>query len=424
MSPSENSTLPHGTITTERLWKRFRADRARRLLRDRISEFGRMRGRDKWRWVLRDINLEIEPGSAVGLVGANGSGKSTLLKILTGVMYPYAGNVEVSGRLGALLEVRAGLHPDLSGRENIHLYGTLLGFSRKMIEQRFDEIIQFANLEDAIDRQVKFYSSGMQMRLGFSVAAFLEPDVLLVDEALAVGDAFFQQRCLERMRDLLAMGTTLVLVSHDLAAVESVCRRGVWLLNGELAGDGPVRDVLGQYRRWVESNSQFDYDHGGAVDIVDARVRPVDGDMIRSQSSISIRCQLSVPEELHGTVSLGVSEGTAAPIFIVNEKADLAAGLNELECQLPQIPLAGGRYFVWLEITHADGTVVVRWHPVCSFRVHGAELLAAPVGVMRLAPVQVESAWKLTPLGDGPGAATGYGSPSPDRDTVTDDAPG
>jgi ABC-type polysaccharide/polyol phosphate transport system ATPase subunit len=395
---------PNGTITTSHLWKRFRADRARRLLRDRISEIGRMRGRDKWRWVLRDIDLEIEPGSAVGLVGANGSGKSTLLKILTGVMYPYAGNVEVTGRLGALLEVRAGLHPDLSGRENIHLYGTLLGFERKKIEQRFDDIVQFADLEDAIDRQVKFYSSGMQMRLGFSVAAFLEPDVLLVDEALAVGDAFFQQRCLERMRDLLAMGTTLVLVSHDLAAVESVCRRGVWLLNGEVAGDGPVRDVLGEYRRWIESNSQFDYDHGGAVDIVDARVRPVDGDMIRSQSAISVRFQLSAPEAINGSVCLGVSEGTAAPIFIVNEKVDLVEGLNELECQLPHIPLAGGRYFVWFELTHPDGTVVVRWHPVCSFRVHGAELLAAPVGVMRLAPIQVESNWRHAPLGPGDAA--------------------
>jgi ABC-type polysaccharide/polyol phosphate transport system ATPase subunit len=401
MLPDPRTTMkPDGSITTDHVWKRFRADRTRRLLRDRVSEFGRSKGRDKWRWVLRDINLEIEPGSAVGLVGANGSGKSTLLKILTGVMYPYAGNIDVRGRLGALLEVRAGLHPDLSGRENIYLYGTLLGFARKEIERRFDEIIAFANLEDAIDRQVKFYSSGMQMRLGFSVAAFLEPNVLLVDEALAVGDAFFQQRCLERMRDLLSMGTTLVLVSHDLAAVESVCRRGIWLLNGEVAGDGPVRDVLGDYRRWIESNSQFDYDHGGAVDIVDARVRPVDGDMIRSQSAISVRFHLSVPEELRGSVCLGVSEGTAAPIFIVNEKVDLVAGLNELECQLPHIPLAGGRYFVWFELTHPDGTVVVRWHPVCSFRVHGAELLAAPVGVMRLAPIQVESTWRHAPLGD------------------------
>ncbi len=394
--------LPEGTIHTNHVWKRFRADRARRLLRDRISEVGKMRGREKYRWVLRDIDLEIEPGSSVGLVGANGSGKSTLLKILTGVMYPHSGNIELSGRVGALLEVRAGLHPDLSGRENVHLYGTLLGLTRDEIDRRFDEIIAFADLADAIDRQVKFYSSGMQMRLGFSVAAFLEPDVLLVDEALAVGDAFFQQRCLERMRDMLAMGTTLVLVSHDLAAVESVCSRGVWLLNGEVAGDGPVRDVLGEYRGWIESNSQFDYAHGGAVDIVDARVRPVNSDMIRSQSAISVRFQLNAPDELRGSVCLGVSEGTAAPIFIVNEKIDLVAGMNLLECQLPQIPLAGGRYFVWLELTLPDGSVIVRWHPVCGFRVHGAELLAAPVGVMRLAPVQVQSSWRCEPLDEAP----------------------
>jgi ABC-2 type transport system ATP-binding protein len=392
--------LPEGTIKTNHIWKRFRADRTRRLLRDRISDLRHPRARDKWRWVLRDIDLEVQPGEAVGLVGANGSGKSTLLKILTGVMYPYAGGVELSGRLGALLEVRAGLHPDLSGRENIFLYGTLLGFPRKDIDRRFDEIIAFANLEDAIDRQVKFYSSGMQMRLGFSVAAFLEPEVLLVDEALAVGDAFFQQRCLERMRDLLSMGTTLVLVSHDLAAVESVCRRGVWLLDGTVSGDGPVRDVLGEYRRWIESNSQFDYDHGGAVEVVDARVRPVDGEMIRNQSPINVRFQLAVPDDLRGSVCLGVSEGTAAPIFIVNEKVDLASGLNQLECEFPHIPLAGGRYFVWLEITQPDGTVVLRWHPVCAFRVHGAELLAAPVGVMRLAPVQVESVWRQAKLDD------------------------
>jgi ABC-type polysaccharide/polyol phosphate transport system ATPase subunit len=396
--------LPDGTIQTNHMWKRFRADRTRRLLRDRVSEFGRRRPREKYRWVLKDIDLEIEPGSAVGLVGANGSGKSTLLKILTGVMYPYAGSVEVRGRLGALLEVRAGLHSDLSGRENIMLYGTLLGLTRNQIAERFDQIIEFADLQEAIDRQVKFYSSGMQMRLGFSVAAFLEPDVLLIDEALAVGDAFFQQRCLERMRDLLNMGTTLVLVSHDLAAVESVCSRAVWLLHGDVAGDGPTRDVLGDYRRWIESNSQFDYNHGGAVDIVDARVRSASGDMIKSQSAISIRLQLMVPDELRGSVCLGVSEGTAAPIFIVNEKVDLSAGLNELECVLPQIPLAGGRYFVWFELTYPDGSVVVRWHPVCGFRVHGAELLAAPVGVMRLAPVQVQSSWRSEPLGDAPPA--------------------
>jgi ABC-type polysaccharide/polyol phosphate transport system ATPase subunit len=391
--------LPEGTINTNHVWKRFRADATRRLLRDRVNNLTRKRDRQKFRWVLKDIDLEVPPGSAVGLVGANGSGKSTLLKLMTGVMYPYAGSIELSGRLGALLEVRAGLHPDLTGRENIQLYGTLIGLTKKMIDERFDEIIEFSDLSDAIDRQIKFYSSGMQMRLGFSVAAFLEPDVLLVDEALAVGDAFFQQRCLERMRDLLDMGTTLVLVSHDLAAVESVCRRGVWLLNGEVAGDGAIRDVLGQYRQWIESNSKFDFAHGGAVEVADARVRSVDGDMIRSQSAIAVRLRLDAPDDVRGSICIGVSEGTAAPIFIVNEKVDLSAGANQLECVLPHLPLAGGRYFVWFELTNAEGGVVVRWHPVCSFRVHGAELLAAPIGVMRLAPVQVESRWSHESLG-------------------------
>jgi ABC-type polysaccharide/polyol phosphate transport system ATPase subunit len=393
--------LPDGTVVTEHLWKRFRADRSRSLLRDRISELRHRGSRDRWRWVLRDINLHIEPGQAVGLVGANGSGKSTLLKILTEVMYPFAGRVDINGRVGALLEVRAGLHAELSGRENVDLYGTLLGLTREKITERFDTIVGFATLEDAIDRQVKFYSSGMQMRLGFSIAAFLEPDVLLVDEALAVGDAFFQQRCLDRMRELLAAGTTLVLVSHDLAAVESVTTRAVWLLDGAVASDGPTREVLGDYRQWIEANSQFGYEHGGGIDITKASVRPVDRDMIVSQSAIAVRLLLDAPEEINGSICLGVSEGPAAPIFIMGEKVELRAGTNEIEVVVPHIPLAAGRYFVWFELTRPDSSVVVRWHPVCGFRVHGAELLAAPIGVMRLAPVQVEASWTVgEPDGD------------------------
>jgi ABC-type polysaccharide/polyol phosphate transport system ATPase subunit len=383
-----------GTIVAEHLWKRFRADRRKRTLRDRLPSRHHDVPLDKYRWVLRDIDLHIEPGDAVGLVGANGSGKSTLLKIFTEIMYPYAGHLEVEGRVGALLEVRAGLHHMLTGRENIYLYGTLLGFTRARITERFDEIVEFANVEEAIDRQIKYYSSGMQMRLGFSVAAFLEPDIMLVDEALAVGDAFFQQRCLERIRDLLAGGTTLVLVSHDLAAVESVCDRTIWLRDGEVAGDGATQDVLAQYRQWIESKSQFGYDHGGSIQIPVARVRATDSGMIQSQTSVGIGLRLDTPEELTGSICLGVSQGTAAPVFLVNEKLELKPGTNEFECTIPNLPLAAGRYFVWLEIVDANGDIAVRWHPVCSFRVHGAELIAAPVGVMRLAPVHVDSSWR------------------------------
>jgi ABC-type polysaccharide/polyol phosphate transport system ATPase subunit len=242
-------TSPSGTVEVRHLWKRFRGGR-RLVLRDHVERVGaRLRGSTDsgWRWALRDVNLRIEPGEAVGLVGRNGSGKSTLLKILTRVMYPYAGSVAVAGRVGALIEVQAGLHEDLTGRENILLYGSLLGWNRREVARRFDDIVDFAELHDAVDRQVKFYSSGMHMRLGFSVAALLEPDVLLVDEVLAVGDGAFQVRCLDRMKQVIAGGTTLVYVSHDLATVRDVCGRVLWVDDGRVRADGHAGQVLVEY---------------------------------------------------------------------------------------------------------------------------------------------------------------------------------
>src|SRR3954447_13748875 len=250
--------LPDGTLVAEHLWKRFRADRRRMLLRDEMERLLRSRSdgvKDRHRWVLRDVNVTAQPGESIGLVGSNGSGKSTLLKLFTRVMSPHTGRVTAQGRVGALIEVRAGIQPDLTGRENIFLYGSLLGLGRRNVAKRFDEIVEFAEVEDAIDRQVKFYSSGMQMRLGFAVAAFLEPDVLLVDEVLAVGDASFQQRCLERMRHVLSQGTTLLYVSHDMASVESLCRRAVWLDDGIIRATGPTADVLASYRVGLETKA-------------------------------------------------------------------------------------------------------------------------------------------------------------------------
>src|SRR5579884_3845041 len=240
--------LSEGAIRLEGLWKRFRPSR-RMLLRDELERImHRADSEGRWLWALKDISLIVQPGEAVGLIGANGSGKSTLLKILTQVMYPYAGTVEVRGRVGAMIELVSGLHEDLTGAENIRIYGSLLGWTRRDLLRRFDDIVAFADLEHAINRQVKFYSSGMQMRLSFAVAAFLDPHILLVDEILAVGDAVFQERCLGLMKDVLAQGTTLVYVSHDLSTVEAMCRRAIWLDQGRVREDGPVAHVLHAYR--------------------------------------------------------------------------------------------------------------------------------------------------------------------------------
>src|SRR5918992_1709576 len=283
---------PEGTITAQHLWKRFRTDPRQRQLRERIRHAGDVFRRDpanKWRYVLKDVTFGVEPGEAVALIGPNGSGKSTLLKVLTRVMYPYAGSVEVSGRTGALIEVKAGIHPELTGRENVYLYGTLLGLRRRQVTKRFDEIVNFAELENAIDRQVKFYSSGMQMRLGFAVAAYLEPDVLLVDEVLAVGDAAFQQRCLDRMRVVLHQGTTLVFVSHDFAAVEATCQRGVWLRQGVIDADGPIRHILGAYRQSIEEAAETVYRVDGLVHLLKAEASGPKGGTPRTQEGFEIR---------------------------------------------------------------------------------------------------------------------------------------
>jgi ABC-2 type transport system ATP-binding protein len=394
--------LRNGTIQATEIWKRFRADTRATYLQDEISRLvNRAKGRQDngWRWVLRDIEISSEPGSSLGLVGANGSGKSTLLKILTQVMYPTAGSVKVAGRVGSLIELRAGMHPNLTGRENIYLTGSLMGLKRRRVAERFDEIVAFSELESAIDRQVKYYSSGMQMRLGFGVAAFLEPDVLLVDEVLAVGDAAFQQRCLDRMRDVLNQGTTLTLVSHDLAAVEATCRDGIWLHDGEVRACGPIREVLGAYRRWVEADAENAPRVSGRIQ-VQAEATPASGGIIRTNETLELKLTVTSGDEHDAWFYLGISEGTASPVFVINRFARLAHGKTELHCSVDHLPLPRGRYYLWLA-SHVrgeagpEGEELLAWQPVCEFDVWGPELDWPPRAVVRLAPVYVDASWSV-----------------------------
>ncbi len=198
-----------------------------------------------------DLSFEVAPGEMVGVIGANGSGKSTLLKLLAGIVRPTAGSVAVEGRLAALLELGAGFHPEISGRENIEINGLLLGLTRRQIAARFDEIVRFAEIEEFLDAPVKTYSSGMAVRLGFSIAAHSDPDVLLVDEVLAVGDEAFSHRCLEKFAEFEKAGKTILVVSHDLGLVSERCRRAIWLDRGRLRADGPAPQTVALYRESV-----------------------------------------------------------------------------------------------------------------------------------------------------------------------------
>ena len=393
-------TWPEGTVRVDNVWKRFRSDRTAPLFQEKIRLLGkRMRGEERdWRWVLRDVNLHVEPGKAQGIIGVNGSGKSTLLKMICQTTYPSVGKITVQGRIGALLEVRAGIHPDLSGRENIFLYGTILGLNRAQINKRFDDIVEFAEVGDAIERQVKFYSTGMAIRLGFAIAAHLDPEVLLVDEVLAVGDARFQQKCLQRISDVVAQGTTLFYVSHDLPTVEAVCDRVMWLADSYVRADGPAREVVNLYRESVEKAAQLTTTGDSGIRLLKVEVHGPDGGQVRSGEPVHLRMVVNSPEALFGAFHIGISQGTAMPIFVQRYATSFPEGEFELRCTLGTLPLPKGHYSLWaaMRAPHGQGsTVSLPWQPVCSFEAFGPNALKGPAGVMVLSPVYVPAEWEL-----------------------------
>lgn len=206
-------------------------------------------------WALRGVSFDVEQGSTFGLIGSNGSGKSTLLKCLAKIYWPTSGSISYAGRMAALLEVGSGFHHELSGRENIYLNGSILGMSRKEIDRKFDEIIDFSGVEQFIDQPVKNYSSGMYVRLGFSVAISVEPDILIVDEVLAVGDAEFQEKCFQKFRDYREQGRTVILVSHSMNSVRTMCDQVAWLNKGELMTVGAANETIAAYEGSIGQGS-------------------------------------------------------------------------------------------------------------------------------------------------------------------------
>ncbi|HEX8501937.1 MAG TPA: polysaccharide ABC transporter ATP-binding protein [Pyrinomonadaceae bacterium] len=263
--------------------------------------FRRLRGHQRapgeMIWALKDVDFDVQPGEVVGLIGHNGAGKSTLLKILSRITVPTKGRTEVYGKMGSLLEIGTGFHPDLTGRENIYLSGAILGISRAEVARRFEEVVEFSGIEQFIDTPVKWYSSGMYLRLAFAVAAHLETEVLVMDEVLAVGDVSFQQKCLDKMHEIRSQGRTILFVSHSMAAVTRLCKRVILLEKGLVVNDGPAHEVVNRYlgSNWqLTATREWDDAHAPGNEVVRMRTARVRNPAGETTESIDIRHEVGV----------------------------------------------------------------------------------------------------------------------------------
>ncbi len=339
-------------------------------------------------WALKDISLQINTGEVVGIIGRNGAGKTTLLKILSRITEPTEGYAEVHGRMGTLLEVGTGFHQELTGRENVYLNGSILGMRRGEIDNKFDEIVAFAEIEKFIDTPVKFYSSGMQVRLAFSVASHLEPEILLVDEVLAVGDASFQRKCLGKMGDVAEAGRTVLFVSHNLVAIQRLCSRVIWLDEGEIVEDGQSGEVVSNYlkmysstqkeQKWSDMNTAPGND---SVRLRRACVHPEDG---TSDDQITVRMPFLIEFEFWNLVpdsnirinimlitEHGITAFSSSPYQeMIWNGNPLPIGLFRSACHIPGDLLNAGLHRVMIRVVKNNRYIIYRSEDILSFDVH------------------------------------------------------
>jgi lipopolysaccharide transport system ATP-binding protein len=373
--------------------------RARNLILGRTSSASNLQ---ETFWALKDISFEVRKGEVLGIIGRNGAGKSTILKILSRITEPTEGFVDLYGRVGSLLEVGTGFHPELTGRENVYLNGAILGMNVKEIERKMSDIIDFAEIAQFMDTPVKHYSSGMYVRLAFSVAAHLEPDILLVDEVLAVGDIAFQQKCLNHMRNLTRSGMTIILVSHNMAAIQSSCGRALLIDKGELIADGQPVDIINKYQNVLQTKSRensYNFDIPGhdkyrSVSILDFDIIGEDG---RSQrelkfgESIKIRIDLMANDRINlPMINFGILRGDGVPVCNFNNwydnfRIDYIEGKCTLEGWLPPLRLVPAFYEIHVLVWHWGGGHLqgdltrvqpIAWSTFGDFRVVGPALNA------------------------------------------------
>jgi len=344
-------------VVVDSVSKRFRIYRERnQTLKAAVMRGGRAQFEEFW--ALREVSLEVPSGITFGLIGHNGSGKSTLLKCMAKILRPDAGRITVAGKMSALLELGAGFHPELSGRENVFLNGSILGMSKRELESRFEEIVSFAGLEQFIDTPVKNYSSGMYVRLGFSIAINVDPDVLLVDEVLAVGDEAFQQRCAEKFSDLKYAGKTVVLVSHALDSVRQMCDQAAWLEHGKVKGVGLPGDLIDEYvggqraeRSTVQSGGTR-WGEGGAC-IEQVQLLGADGaptEVVRTGEPVTVRLRYSSTRPIRTPVfAIEVHHSSGVQVSAPNtwearQVPDVLAAQGSVELQIDRLLLVPGVY--------------------------------------------------------------------------------
>lgn len=349
--------MSSAAVTVDGVWKTFRifTDRSttlkqailKRRTEQIFEEF----------WALKNVSFEVPQGSTFGIVGSNGAGKSTMLKVLARILVPDKGSVTLRGRMSALLELGAGFHPELTGRENVYLNGAILGMSRASLTQRFDEIVGFAGLEKFIDQPVKTYSSGMFARLGFAVAVNVDPEILLVDEVLAVGDEQFQRRCTEKMAEIRAGGRTVIFVSHNLGQVQQMCDEAVWLDHGEVQVRGSVQQVVEAYLASVTTDYRVDMlgrQRIGSREIeLDASIAPTHGDPDQFVTGQPVQIRFTwtahqpIPDAIFG-FTLRSAEGASISGHSTAYCLDrtLPTGSGELTFDIPALPLLPGSYLL------------------------------------------------------------------------------
>ncbi len=356
-------------------------------------------------WALRDVCFEVDEGDVVGIIGRNGAGKSTLLKVLSRITEPTSGRAIIRGRVSSLLEVGTGFHPELSGRDNIYMNGTILGMTKREIDRKFDEIVDFSGVQQFLDTPTKHYSSGMQVRLAFAVAAHLDPEILIVDEVLAVGDAGFQSKCMRKMKEASQSGRTVLLVSHNMAAIENLCTSAIGFKDGEIIAAGSVDTVIRKYLAEV-SNPVNTFGQIPTANAVIQSVSVADLEtgfegVVRSGSTVTVKMRYSSPALLpQARVGFRIDSLSGARLILLQSEIstgnliDLPSG-GELSCSIDRFPLPPGVYSIAIAL-FSNGVIVDSGEQVCEFRVDSGDFYkTGRLPAESLCSFLVPSNWKF-----------------------------